>query len=115
MKLELTIREKVWLIGLITYELDNASEEVKNNSNRYLVFKGILDKLYKIEQEKEQGKKVIINGDDNEIKYKILALAIIIVSDELGEEEDANKGLSLFECLNTLSIIQDKYKLNKEV
>lgn len=113
MKLELTKLEKVSLEALLEYELDTAGEELKNTPyNTYHVLKGILDKLYKIEQEQDN---ITIKGDVNAIKRKILTLAMTIINEELDNEEDYNKGLSLYECANTLNILRDKYKLNKEV
>lgn len=113
MKLELTKLEKVSLEALLEYELDTAGEELKNTPyNTYHVLKDILNKLYKIEEEQDN---ITIKGNINEIKRKILTLAITIVNEELDNIEDYNKGLSLYECINTLCNLRDKYKLNKEV
>lgn len=111
MKIELTKLEKVSLEALLEYELDTAGEELKNTPyNTYHVLKDILNKLYTIEQD-----NITIKGDINEIKRKILTLAMTIVNEELDNIEDYNKGLSLYECINTLCNLRDKYRLNKEV
>lgn len=116
MKIELTKLEKVSLEALLEYELDTAGEELKNTPyNTYHVLKGILDKLYKIEEQEQERDYITVKGYVNAIKRKILTLAMTIVNEELGNTEDYNKGLSLYECNNTLCILRDKYRLNKEV